>query len=102
MTIGAATPLIFARSANSPPWPRGICTAGAGAAVCVRKICETLLLARDLVGIAIGDDGTGRAGEHDEDEQKADHCAFPDARRPVRCVSAIPRWAEVQPDSCAP
>src|ERR1700748_78563 len=46
MTIGAVVPLILARSANSPPWPREICTARACEDELSRNTAATLSLAR--------------------------------------------------------
>jgi len=70
ITIGAVTPLILARSANSPPCPRETCTAGADAALRCRSMCETGIAgAGDLFGVAIADQGAGRSGEEKQDEQ---------------------------------
>ena len=46
--------------------------------------------ARDLFGIAIGDDGAGGRGEHREHEQHADHSAPPSRVRVSRAPEAAP------------
>jgi hypothetical protein len=48
ITIGALTPLIRACSANSPAWPRAICTAGAGSRLRCRSIFATESPARAI------------------------------------------------------
>src|SRR5712671_641988 len=73
ISIGVFTPLILACSANSPAWPRGICTARDGVAG-----------TRDLFRVAISNDGAGRRSKHQKYQQNTAH-----SPPPVQVVSQV-------------